>query len=84
MAKLTEDELPNPLDNVTPKPYKEVFKNRPETKFVDPCADASKASMACLNKNNFDKEKCTAYFQAYRDCKRAWLEQRKADRKAAS
>ena len=29
--------------------------------------------MACLNKNDFNKEKCTAYFQAYRECKRAWV-----------
>ncbi|KAJ3483107.1 hypothetical protein NLI96_g6534 [Meripilus lineatus] len=25
---------------------------------------------------------CLEYFQAYRDCKKAWIEQRKADRRA--
>ncbi|KAL0575281.1 Mitochondrial copper homeostasis protein [Marasmius crinis-equi] len=38
-----------------------------------PCAEASKASMACMNKYDFDRDKCLDYFQAYRDCKKAWV-----------
>ncbi|KAJ3995995.1 hypothetical protein F5050DRAFT_1572390, partial [Lentinula boryana] len=46
-----------------------------------PCEAASKATMACMNKNNYDREKCLDYFQAYRECKNAWIEQRKEDRR---
>jgi len=51
-----------------------------------------------MNKNDFDRDKCLDYFQAYRDCKKAWvsatirlwlnftyfvqMDQRKADRRA--
>lgn len=31
-----------------------------------PCEGASKASYACLNKYNFDRDKCMEYFEAYR------------------
>ncbi|KAH8989481.1 hypothetical protein EDB84DRAFT_1266338 [Lactarius hengduanensis] len=47
-----------------------------------PCDEASKASMNCLNRNDYDRDKCLDFFQAYRDCKKAWMEQRKADRRA--
>ncbi|EEB89172.1 hypothetical protein MPER_12756, partial [Moniliophthora perniciosa FA553] len=52
------------------------------SKFIDPCAEASKASLACMNKYDFDRDKCLDYFQAYRDCKKSWMDQRKADRRA--
>ena len=29
--------------------------------------------MNCLNKNDYDREKCLDFFQAYRDCKKAWV-----------
>ncbi|KAI0352316.1 hypothetical protein OH77DRAFT_1409329, partial [Trametes cingulata] len=47
-----------------------------------PCSDASKASMDCMNQNDYDRDKCLDYFQAYRDCKKAWQAQLRADRKA--
>ncbi|KAI0073273.1 hypothetical protein K474DRAFT_1666829 [Panus rudis PR-1116 ss-1] len=77
-----QEPLPNPEDLVTPKDWSQVFKDRPMTKFVDPCEHASKASMDCLNRYDYDRDKCLDYFQAYRDCKKAWMEQRKADRRA--
>ncbi|TFK71657.1 hypothetical protein BDN72DRAFT_793634 [Pluteus cervinus] len=74
---------PHPLDNITPLDYKEQFQGRKVTsQFVDPCAAASKASMDCLNRNDYDRNACLDYFQAYRDCKKTWIEQRKADRRA--
>ncbi|KAJ3553613.1 hypothetical protein NM688_g3513 [Phlebia brevispora] len=74
--------LPDPSANITPKPYLEKFRNRPLTKFVDPCEDAAKASMECLNRHDYNRDKCTDFFQAYRDCKKTWMDQRKADRRA--
>ncbi|KAF9005921.1 cysteine alpha-hairpin motif superfamily, partial [Cyathus striatus] len=47
-----------------------------------PCAEASKASMDCLNRNNYDRDACLDFFQAYRDCKNAWIQRRNEDRRA--
>jgi len=38
-----------------------------------PCAEASKASMDCLNRHDYDRDKCLNFFQAYRDCKKEWV-----------
>ncbi|KAH7335127.1 hypothetical protein B0J17DRAFT_719687 [Rhizoctonia solani] len=63
--------------------YREAFQGRETvSKFIDPCEGASKASYACLNKHNFDRDKCLEYFEAYRECKAAWLQQRREDRQA--
>ena len=29
--------------------------------------------MDCLNRHDYDREKCLDFFQAYRDCKKAWV-----------
>ncbi|KAL1941130.1 hypothetical protein VTO73DRAFT_7342 [Trametes versicolor] len=79
-AKITE--LPAPQANVVPESYTKRFKDKPVSKFVDPCAEASKASMDCMNHNDYDRDQCLDYFQAYRDCKKAWQTQLKADRRA--
>ncbi|KAI0923826.1 hypothetical protein AcV5_009267 [Taiwanofungus camphoratus] len=66
--------LPDPQDNVKPNNYYDKFKGRQVTsKFVDPCEDAAKASMNCLNRHDYDRDKCLDFFQAYRDCKKAWV-----------
>ncbi|CDZ97879.1 cytochrome c oxidase-assembly factor cox23 [Phaffia rhodozyma] len=49
--------------------WKEMQKRNVVSKFQDPCAEAAQQSMLCMEQNQFDKEKCTDYFQAYRDCK---------------
>ncbi|KAI0029967.1 hypothetical protein K488DRAFT_10354, partial [Vararia minispora EC-137] len=73
---------PNPWSNAKPQDYKELFKVRQCQAVLDPCAAASKASFDCLNRHDYNREKCIDFFQAYRDCKGAWIEQRKADRRA--
>ncbi|KZT10076.1 uncharacterized protein LAESUDRAFT_645560 [Laetiporus sulphureus 93-53] len=74
--------LPNPRDNAKPDNYITKFKGKQDTKFVDPCERASKASMDCMNRHDFDRDKCLDFFRAYRDCKKDWLDQRRADRRA--
>ncbi|RXW22407.1 hypothetical protein EST38_g3470 [Candolleomyces aberdarensis] len=70
-------------DTTVPADYKKTFANkRVPSQFADPCAEASKASMDCLNRNNYDRDACLEYFQAYRECKNAWIQQRKEDRRA--
>ncbi|KDQ61770.1 hypothetical protein JAAARDRAFT_172189 [Jaapia argillacea MUCL 33604] len=79
----TTTSIPKPEDNVRPHNYVEHFRGRHvTTKFIDPCEDAAKASMDCLNRNDYDRESCLNFFQAYRDCKKTWVEQRKSDRRA--
>ncbi|KAH9074947.1 hypothetical protein EDB83DRAFT_2354322 [Lactarius deliciosus] len=72
----------NPVPVFSPKNYRETFQKQTTSQFTDPCDEASKASMNCLNRNHYDRDKCLDFFQAYRDCKKAWMEQRKADRRA--
>ncbi|KAF8957477.1 hypothetical protein BDZ97DRAFT_1846391, partial [Flammula alnicola] len=58
MAKvdIQPDAIPAPEDNVKPLNYREQFSGRHVTsKFIDPCAAASKASMDCLNRNDYDE-----------------------------
>lgn len=47
---------------------------------TNPCQEESEASMKCLVENNYDKSKCGFYFEAYKECKRAW-NKRKAERR---
>lgn len=49
-------------------------------KRTNPCMEESKASMKCLDENNYDKGRCKMYFEAYKECKKAWNE-RKATRR---
>ncbi|KAJ6518679.1 hypothetical protein C8R45DRAFT_2393 [Mycena sanguinolenta] len=81
MAK-DDSPLPDPHDNVEPLDYKEHFQGRQASQFVDPCEGATKASLKCMDQNNYDRTACMDYFQAYRDCKAAWIERRKDDRRS--
>ncbi|OCH93683.1 hypothetical protein OBBRIDRAFT_703040, partial [Obba rivulosa] len=75
--------LPDPQDVAKPQDYRQHFtKDRAVAKFVDPCTEASKASLACMDRNDYDRDKCMDFFRAYRNCKKEWMEQRKADRRA--
>ncbi|KXN86623.1 Cytochrome c oxidase-assembly factor COX23, mitochondrial [Leucoagaricus sp. SymC.cos] len=81
--KINTDDLPPPEAGLKPHNYREQFSGRQVTsQFIDPCYEASKASMDCLNRHNYDRDACLDYFQAYRDCKKTWIQQRKEDRKA--
>ncbi|KAI5480824.1 protein of MTCP1 family [Pseudohyphozyma bogoriensis] len=67
----------------TPRSYTETFRGRSaHSQFADPCEEARKQSMKCLDDNAYNKSKCTNFFQAYRDCKSDWLNQRREDRRA--
>ena len=34
---------------------------------------AAKASMECMNRNDYKKYLCKDFFEAYRDCKKTWV-----------
>lgn len=46
------------------------------------CADASAASLACLEKNSTQRELCSSFFTAYRECKKKVLADAVAARRA--
>ncbi|RVD88238.1 uncharacterized protein DFL_002430 [Arthrobotrys flagrans] len=66
----------NPIGEDT----KRQFDSKETSKFYDPCQDAANRSLKCLRRNMGDREMCTDYFQAYRDCKKKWIEERKTER----
>ena len=59
----------NPVDEET----KRQFDSKETSKFYDPCQDAANRSLKCLRRNMGDRDMCTDYFQAYRDCKKKWV-----------
>jgi hypothetical protein len=62
-------EFPDP----TTQAEKTAFRTKGASKYYDPCGPASKASMRCLDRNNYDRSKCQAAFDAYKECKRIWV-----------
>ncbi|KID83452.1 mtcp1 [Metarhizium guizhouense ARSEF 977] len=52
---------------------KEKFETKSKSEFYDPCQEAAQRSYKCLYRNGGDKSMCGEYFQAYRDCKAAWV-----------
>ncbi|QDS67646.1 Mitochondrial copper homeostasis protein [Venturia effusa] len=70
-------------DNESPwsKDKAKKFETKPHSKYYDPCQDAASRSIKCLQRNAGDKEMCQDFFQAYRDCKKEWIEQRRANSK---
>ncbi|CAO1627083.1 unnamed protein product [Jaminaea pallidilutea] len=69
-------------DNAQPRDWIEVLPGKTVSKYADPCAHAAKASMKCLETNQYDRSKCTQAFEDYRECKKAWITQRREDRLA--
>ncbi|KAJ5485040.1 Cytochrome c oxidase-assembly factor cox23 [Penicillium diatomitis] len=47
--------------------------SKPASEYYDPCQDFADRSLKCMKRNNFDREMCGDYFQAYRDCKKNWV-----------
>lgn len=57
----------------TPKDFNDKFKAKETTKYMNPCALEEKASMKCLDENNYDKRQCDYYFMQYKECKKKWV-----------
>ncbi|XP_048866914.1 coiled-coil-helix-coiled-coil-helix domain-containing protein 7 [Brienomyrus brachyistius] len=39
---------------------------------INPCIEESDGSRKCLDANNYNKDKCTAYFIRYKNCRKFW------------
>ncbi|KDN43918.1 hypothetical protein K437DRAFT_225307 [Tilletiaria anomala UBC 951] len=69
-----------PISTREPRDFVAVMSGKAPSKFTDPCAHAAKASMKCLEDNSYDRSKCTEMFENYKECKKAWVLQRRRDR----
>ncbi|PQE10071.1 cytochrome c oxidase-assembly factor cox23 protein [Rutstroemia sp. NJR-2017a BVV2] len=69
----SEDPAANPWDKET----SQKFESKRPGEYLDPCQDLASRSLRCLHRNGGDKDLCTDYFQAYRDCKKRWIAERK-------
>ena len=67
-------------DPSKPEDFVAVMSNKTPSKFTDPCAHAAKLSMKCLDDHAYDRSKCSEVFTQYRECKKAWINQRRQDR----
>jgi len=43
------------------------------TTSISPCEVAAKASMDCLEKNDYKRPQCLRFFEAYKECKKTWV-----------
>ena len=43
------------------------------TSSSSPCEAAAKASMDCLEKNDYKRSQCLHIFEAYKECKKTWV-----------
>jgi len=60
---------------------KDKFLNKQNSEYFDPCQEAASRSLKCLHRNGGDRDMCTDYFQAYRDCKKQWIAERREARR---
>ncbi|KAI1357652.1 hypothetical protein F5Y08DRAFT_333714 [Xylaria arbuscula] len=79
MSTPPDDKTTDPWDKET----KRKFQNKSKSEYFDPCQEAASKSIRCLNRNAGDRTMCTDYFEAYRDCKKQWMDRRKEERKKA-
>ncbi|OXB44125.1 hypothetical protein B1J92_I02728g [Nakaseomyces glabratus] len=56
------------------------FAMKDHSQYYDPCQESAKMSFKCLELNDYDRDQCKEYFDAYRECKKQWLEARRKDR----
>ena len=43
------------------------------TSSLSPCEAAAKASMDCLEQNDYKRSQCLHVFEAYKECKKTWV-----------
>lgn len=67
-------------DRPTKRLHKDRFIIKEPSRYYDPCAESSRMAIRCMENNEEDyRDICAEYFQAYRECKKEWMEQRKRD-----
>ncbi|KAF9573524.1 Mitochondrial copper homeostasis protein [Mortierella alpina] len=54
------------------KEFNKGYHAKAQSQYLDPCQAQTKASMRCMDENNYDKRRCTRFFKDYTDCKKKW------------
>ncbi|KAF2109014.1 hypothetical protein BDV96DRAFT_503358 [Lophiotrema nucula] len=62
----------------------ETLSSKQYSEYFDPCQEAAQKSIRCLHRNGGDREMCTDFFRAYRECKEEWTNARKEARRKSS
>ena len=55
------------------KEFNRGYYTKAQSQYLDPCQAQTKASMKCMEANNFEKKRCTRFFKDYSDCKKKWV-----------
>lgn len=55
------------------KEFNKEYNAKAQSQYMDPCRAQTKASMKCMDENNYDKKRCTRFFKDYSDCKKKWV-----------
>ncbi|KAF9429926.1 Mitochondrial copper homeostasis protein [Podila epigama] len=63
------------------KQFNKEYNAKAQSHFMDPCRAQTKASMKCMDDNNYDKKRCTRFFKDYSDCKKKWLASLREERR---
>lgn len=57
-----------------------MFSMKGPSEYFDPCQESAQMSLNCLDRNDYNRDLCKEYFDAYRECKKQWLKARRQDR----
>ncbi|KAK1783358.1 hypothetical protein QBC45DRAFT_400357 [Copromyces sp. CBS 386.78] len=60
---------------------KNKFEGKSRSEYFDPCHEAAQRSIKCLHRNQGDRTMCSDYFEAYRNCKKQWIERRREQKR---
>ncbi|KAI1319862.1 Mitochondrial copper homeostasis protein [Mortierella claussenii] len=63
------------------KKFNKEYYVKAQSQYMDPCRAQTKASMKCMDDNNYDKRRCTRFFKDYSDCKKKWLASLREERR---
>ncbi|KAG0254054.1 Mitochondrial copper homeostasis protein [Mortierella polycephala] len=63
------------------KVFNKGYNSKAQSQYMDPCRAQTKASMKCMDDNNYDKRRCTRFFKDYSDCKKKWMETLREERR---
>ncbi|KAG0364096.1 hypothetical protein BC939DRAFT_460195 [Gamsiella multidivaricata] len=63
------------------KTFNKNYYAKAQSQYMDPCREQTKASMKCMDENNYDKRRCTRFFKDYADCKKKWMESLREERR---
>ncbi|EME39435.1 hypothetical protein DOTSEDRAFT_91782 [Dothistroma septosporum NZE10] len=57
------------------------FTSKQYSEYFDPCQDAADRSLKCMRRNGGDRAMCMDYFDAYKACKKSWMDEMKEQKR---